>query len=66
MAKVPAKQSPQLYARIAGALYLILIVAGGWAEVFVRGTIIITGDAAATVHNIVASQSLWRASRLQG
>jgi hypothetical protein len=34
--------------------------------VFVRGTIIITGDAAATAHNIVASQLLWHASRLQG
>lgn len=62
MAKVPAEQSPQVYARIAGAFYLLLIVAGGWAEVFVRGAIIVTGDAAATAHNIVASQSLWRAS----
>jgi hypothetical protein len=62
MANVPGNQSPQLYARIAGALYLVLIVAGGWSEVFVRGTIIVAGDAAATAHNIAASPSLWRAS----
>jgi hypothetical protein len=62
MANAPSNQSPQVYARIAGALYLVLIVAGGWAEVFVRGRIIVSGDAVTTAHNIVASQSLWRAS----
>ena len=28
--------SPQLYARIGGVLYLIIIVAGGFAELFVQ------------------------------
>jgi hypothetical protein len=53
--------APQLYARAAGVLYLLLIVVGFWAVLFVRGPIIVGGDAAATAHNIMASQPLWRA-----
>ncbi|HEY4590288.1 MAG TPA: DUF4386 domain-containing protein [Thermoanaerobaculia bacterium] len=49
-----------MYARIGGALYLIIIVAGILGELFIRGRIIVSGDAAATAHNIMASQSLWR------
>jgi len=61
MANAPAGPSPQLYARIGGLLYLILIAAGSWGQLFVRGTIIVAGDATATAHNIMASQPLWRA-----
>jgi hypothetical protein len=52
--------SPQVYARIGGLLYLINIAAGLFGEMFVRNALIVSGDAAATAHNIVASPSLWR------
>jgi uncharacterized protein DUF4386 len=54
------ESSPQLYARIGGALYLIIIVIGLFGEVFVRGKLIASGDATATAKNIMASESLWR------
>ena len=37
--------APQPYARAAGALYLVIIVFGLWSEVFVRGSLIVAGDA---------------------
>ncbi len=52
--------SPQVYARIAGILYLIIIVAGALGQIFIRGKLIISGDAVATAGNLMASQSLWR------
>jgi len=52
--------SPQVYARIGGVLYLIIIVAGLFGETFVRGTLVVSGDATATANNIMASQLLWR------
>ena len=52
--------SPQAYARIGGALYLIIIVLGLFAEGFVSSTLIVSGDAGATAQNIMASPALWR------
>ena len=52
--------SPQVYARIGGALYLFIIVAGIYGEVFVRGNLIVAGDAAATAQKIMASELLFR------
>ena len=52
--------SPQLYARVGGLLYLVIIIAGIFGEMFVRSGIVVSGDAAATANNIVASQQLWR------
>jgi Domain of unknown function (DUF4386) len=40
--------------------YLIIIVAGAFGEMFIRNTIIVSGDAAATASNIAASPLLWR------
>jgi hypothetical protein len=54
--------SPKRYARIGGVLYLIIILAGLFAELYVRGPLVVSGDAAATARNIVASETLWRAS----
>jgi hypothetical protein len=51
---------PQLYARIAGGLYLIVIVGGIFAELFVRGRLVVHGDAAATAHNIQTHELLYR------
>jgi uncharacterized protein DUF4386 len=52
--------SPQVYARIGGWLYLVVIVAGIFAEFFVRSNLIVSKDASATAHNIMASESMWR------
>ena len=51
---------PNSYARLTGALYLIIILSGIFSEVFVRSNLIVTGDASATAANIMASQSLFR------
>ena len=50
--------------RLAGALYLVIIIAGITAEVAVRGTILVPGDAAATADAIRASGGLFRAGLL--
>jgi hypothetical protein len=52
--------SPQLYARIGGVLYLIIIVVGLFGEAFVRGRIVVSGDATATAANLRSLESLWR------
>jgi len=55
-----AETSPRTKARIAGLLYLIVIVGGIFAEVIVRGRLVVPGDAAATAHNIVTHELLYR------
>ncbi len=52
--------SPQTLARIGGALYVFIIVAGVFGELFVRGALIVSGDAAATAANVAAHEELWR------
>jgi hypothetical protein len=52
--------SPQISARIAGFLYLIIITLGIFAEVFVRERVLVNGDAAATARNILAHEQLYR------
>jgi len=52
--------SPKTYARVAGLLYLIVIVAGIFAEIFVRGQLVVANDAAATAHNIVTHELRYR------
>jgi len=54
--------SPQVYARIGGVLYLIVIVIGFCSEFFVRDKLVVSGDVTATANNIMASESLWRIS----
>jgi hypothetical protein len=51
---------PQFYARTAGALYLIVIVGGTFAELFVRARLVVPGDPAATAHNIHTHELLYR------
>jgi hypothetical protein len=60
MADSKAETSPQVYARIGGLAYLIIIVTGAFGEMFIRNKIIVSGDAAATASNIAASPLLWR------
>jgi hypothetical protein len=47
-------------ARIAGLCYLLVIAGGLFAEGFVRGSVIVAGDAAATAQAIAADETLWR------
>lgn len=52
--------STKKLARIAGVLYIIIIVCAGFSEGFVRSGVIVPGDAAATASNIAASEGLFR------
>jgi hypothetical protein len=47
-------------ARIGGLLYLINIVLGIWAIGYVSAAITVNGNAAATAHNIIAHEQLYR------
>jgi hypothetical protein len=51
---------PTRYARIGGALYLVIIVAGIVGPLLTREQLIVPGDAAATADSIAASPQLWR------
>ncbi|HEX3024878.1 MAG TPA: DUF4386 domain-containing protein [Chitinophagaceae bacterium] len=55
-----SKYSPQVYARLGGILYLIIIVAGLSSEFFFRGKLIVANNPAATANNLIASEPLWR------
>ena len=51
---------PTRYARIGGALYLLIIIAGIAGPLLTRDPLIMPGDAAATAQNIAGSPELWR------
>jgi hypothetical protein len=50
----------QRYARIAGVLFLVSLVAGGFGEAYVPSKLIVAGDAAATVANIKNFDFMYR------
>ncbi len=50
----------QFVARVGGMLYLVIIVLGALGEAVVRGSIVVSGDAAATVANLRSLEWLWR------
>lgn len=52
--------SEKRLARLAGSLYLVVAVLGGFAELYVRARIVVPGDAAATAGNVRASATLFR------
>jgi hypothetical protein len=60
MTSQTVKVSPQVYARMAGVLYLINIACGIFGELCVRGHLVVAGNAVATAHNIMASEFLFR------
>jgi hypothetical protein len=51
---------PTRYARIGGALYLVIIVAGILGPLLTRELLIVPHDAVATAQNIASSPGLWR------
>jgi len=61
MTEPGVETSPQVYARTGGALYLYIIVAGGFGESF-RGKLIESGDATATANKILAAEQMYRIS----
>jgi hypothetical protein len=54
------EDSPQLYARIAGLLYLVIILMGTFGELFVRNKLLVYENPTATANNIIHSDFLWR------
>jgi hypothetical protein len=50
---------PNRYARIGGALYLVIIVAGIVGPLLTTGQLVVEGDAGATARNIAESPGLW-------
>src|ERR1700710_132649 len=54
------KTSIQTMARISGAIYLVIIAGGIFAELFVRGGLVVNNDPVATAHNILKHQLLYR------
>jgi hypothetical protein len=58
----PIHRSPRFFARFGGVIYLVIIAAGLFAEVFARGPLIAAADAVATARNIAANGFLLRMS----
>jgi hypothetical protein len=58
--------SPKKTARIAGFLYLLVAVFGAFIMVYVSPTLVVPGDSATTVNNIMASESLFRIGFVSG
>lgn len=54
--------SPQKIARVAAFVFLIIFFLGMSTELFIRPSMIVPGDAAATVENVAASEALFRLS----
>ena len=55
-----SQQNAAVYARIGGALYLLIIVAGIVGPLLTRDPLMVPNDAIATAQNITASPDLWR------
>ncbi len=52
--------SPTRYARVGGALYLVIIFAGIVGPLLTRERLLVSGNPSATAENIAASPELWR------
>ena len=54
------KDAPNLYARIVGFSYLLIIGLGLTGQLFIRDALIVAGDGAATASNILQAETIWR------
>jgi hypothetical protein len=54
-----ADMSPRTKGRFAGALYLLTIIAGVYAQAFISDRLVVSRDAATTAANILANQSFY-------
>jgi hypothetical protein len=52
--------SPRTKGRFVGAIYLLYVIAGVYAQAFISDRFIVFSDAAKTTSNILANQSLYR------
>jgi hypothetical protein len=52
--------SPRVYARVVGALYLLIFFIGPLAFFMGRTSVLVPGDPAATIDNLMASESMFR------
>lgn len=55
-----AHEPIQRYARLAGVLGLITVIAGGFGEAYAPAAIFVAGDPAATAHHILGAEPLFR------
>ena len=60
MSATPRATSVQAYARMAGVLFLLSIIGGGFGEFYASSALVVPGDAAATAHNLIASNLFYR------
>ena len=60
MAENNSETPPMSYPRIAGALYLLIIVCGIFSEAFLLSSLIVAGATETTATNIIQSQTLFR------
>ncbi|HET9588647.1 MAG TPA: DUF4386 domain-containing protein [Anaerolineales bacterium] len=60
MTNYTAKTSPLFTARLAGFLYLLVVPLGIFGSLYVPSRLIVSGDAAVTANNLMASETLFR------
>jgi len=52
--------TPSAMARLAGAIYMIIVIGGAWAQLGVRDGLIVPGNAERTAANITSNELLYR------
>jgi len=55
-----SKLTTKQVARITGVLYLLVIICAGFSQGYVRGTLLVPGDAETTAFNILSNEGLFR------